>query len=55
MTWDAHRLAQIMEMPLVIENRKYGRNSDRKQIENTKGLMEGQKLPGRPRKISKQL
>ena len=35
----------ITEMPLVTENRKYNRNFDRKQTENTKGLMEGKKLP----------
>ena len=38
----------IMEMSLVIENRKYSKNFNRKYIENTKGLTEGQKLPERP-------
>ena len=44
-----------MKIPLITENRKYNRNSDKKQTENTKGLTEGPKLPERPRKISKKL
>ena len=42
-------------MPLVIENKKYSGNSNRKQTENNKGLTEDQKLPERPRKISEKL
>ena len=52
MTWDAPRLGQNYEMPLVTENRKYSRNSYRKLTENTKGLIESQKLLGRPQKVS---
>ena len=37
-------LLKIMKMPLVTKNRKYSRNSDRKQIKNTKGLTKGQKI-----------
>ena len=37
-------------MSLVTENRKYSKNFDKKQTENTKGLTEGQKLPERPQK-----
>ena len=43
-------------MLLVIENKKkYSRNFDKKQINNTKGLIEGRKLPARPKKISEKL
>ena len=44
-----------MKIPLVTENRKYNRNSDQNQTENTKGLTEGRKLLERPRKIPKKL
>ena len=37
-------LLKIMKMPLVTKNRKYSRNSDRKQTKNTKGLTKGQKI-----------
>ena len=49
------RLAQNYENVIVIENRKYSRNFDRKQTENTKGLIEGQKLPEKPQKILEKL
>ena len=42
-------------MPLVTKNRKYSRNFDRKQTENTKWLIEGQKSPERPQKIPKKI
>ena len=42
-------------MPLIIENRKYKRKSNKKQAENTKGLIEGQKLFEKPQKFSKKL
>ena len=44
-----------MEMSLVIENRKYNMNFDKKRTENTQGLMESQKLPERHQKIPKKL
>ena len=40
-------------MPSVTENKKYSRNFDTKQTENTKELTEGQKLHERPQKILK--
>ena len=55
MTWDASRLVQNYRNAISYKEQKYSRNSDRKQIENTKGLTEGQKLLGRPQKIQKKL
>ena len=44
MTWDTPGLAQNYENDISYRKQKYSRNFDRKKIENTKGLTEGQKL-----------
>ena len=53
--WDALRLANNYRNAINYRKQKYSSYSDKKQIENTKGLTKGQKLPEKTPKNSKKI